>query len=205
MSIPGAFLASVYAATLASWFSVQFLMVRVCACFVALIHVWAYRTWPLNRTAQRTILDLQLPTGLWSSGHTPVRKAVNCQDRLSPNTAHSPRRRRGTLTTAAVFAQGYHDIDSLFIAVRTLPWNLDRRAEVQTACAAFLKACATFSEHSSRGGAGLNDVDVVKGVFTDTHALAAPIFAISICAEAFPELVKTARPWTFSGNRAPFI
>ena len=53
-------------------------------------HVGLEWPWPLNRTAQRTILDLQLPTGFWTDGFN-------------------------------------HDIDALFIAVRTLPWNLDRR------------------------------------------------------------------------------
>ena len=73
-------------------------------------HIGLNWTWPNNRTAQRTILDLQLPSGFWGSSHTP----------------------------------GYHEIDSLFITVRTLPWNEDRRPEVQAACAAFLKAITTF-------------------------------------------------------------
>lgn len=127
-------------------------------------------TWPNNRTAQRTILDLQLPSGFWGDGHTP----------------------------------GYHEIDSLFITVRTLPWNEDRRPEVMAACAAFLKAVTTFGKHDFNG-AGLNDAALVEEMFQDTHSLAAPVFAVSMCAQEFPELVKTLRPWSFSGNRAPFI
>jgi hypothetical protein len=34
-------------------------------------HIGLNWTWPNNRTAQRTILDLQLPTGLWSGGSKP--------------------------------------------------------------------------------------------------------------------------------------
>eukprot|EP01052_Picozoa_sp_SAG31_P003811 SAG31_NODE_150_length_22290_cov_5.975801_27_plen_104_part_00 len=34
-------------------------------------HIGLDWNWHLNRTAQRTILDLQLPTGLWSSGSKP--------------------------------------------------------------------------------------------------------------------------------------
>ena len=88
MSIPGAFLASVYAATLASWFSVQFLMVRVCACFVALIHDcvgiqdvatepygteddlgpptsnWPVELWPYSGKKKRSIAKIASPLTL---------------------------------------------------------------------------------------------------------------------------------------------
>lgn len=128
------------------------------------------RTWPNSRRAQRTILDLQRPTGFWSDGSLP----------------------------------GYHEIDSLFIAVRTLPWNEDRRPEVLAACAAFLHAVTTFGE-TGFGGSGLNDADTVLKLFPGTHNLAAPIYAVSICAEEFPQLVRTVRPWSFSGDWAPFI
>ena len=130
--------------------------------------------WHLNRTAQRTILDLQLPTGFWTD-------------------------------VSATTGPGYHDIDSLFIAVRTLPWNVDRTDEVRAACAAFLRGVVSFGATGPGSGAGLNDVELVLRIYTDTHDLAAPVYAVSVCQEAFPELVKTRRPWRFSGDRAPFI
>ena len=133
-------------------------------------HIGLNRTWPNSRTAQRTILDLQLSSGFWGDGHVP----------------------------------GYHEIDSLFIAVRTLPWNGDRRPEVLAACAAFLKAVTTFGENGFNGS-GLNDVAAVQKLYPDTHSLAAPVYAVAVCAEEFPELVGTTRPWRFSGDRAPFI
>ena len=135
-------------------------------------HVGLGAGWHLNRTAQRTILDLQLPSGFWTSGGGPP---------------------------------GYHDIDSLFIAVRTLPWNEDRRAEVQAACGRFLRALTSFGAAGPGAGAGLNDVDLVLQVYKDTHDLAAPVYAASMCQEEFPSLLKTTRPWRFSGDRAPFI
>ena len=134
-------------------------------------HVGLGAGWHLNRTAQRTILDLQLPSGFWTSGGPP----------------------------------GYHDIDSLFIAVRTLPWNGDRRAEVQAACGRFLRALTSFGAAGPSTGAGLNDVDLVLQVYKNTHDLAAPVYAASMCQEEFPSLLKTTRPWRFSGDRAPFI
>ena len=75
---------------------------------------------------------------------------------------------------------------------------------MQAACAAFLKAVTTFGRNDFNGG-GLNDLALVKEVYTDCHDLAAPVYAVSTCAQEFPELVKTSRPWRFSGDRAPFI
>ena len=138
-------------------------------------HVGLGAGWHLNRTAQRTILDLQHPSGFWTD---------------------SDDKAGGGMTKP-----GYHDIDSLFIAVRTLPWNPDRRAEVQAACSAFLRALTTFGAT----GAGLNDEELVLRLYTDTHDLAAPVYAASICQGEFPHLLKTVRPWSFSGDRAPFI
>jgi hypothetical protein len=67
-----------------------------------------------------------------------------------------------------------------------------------------LKAATTFSKHDF-SGKGMNDADLVISMYKGAHGLAAPIFAVSMCAQEFPQLVKTARPWTFSGSRAPFI
>eukprot|EP00912_Choanoflagellata_sp_UC4_P001150 UC4_evm3s714 len=134
-------------------------------------HLGLNWTWHLNRTAQRTILDLQLPTGLWSDGNKP----------------------------------GYHDVDALFIATRTLEWNPDRRGEVKAACYAFLGAVKTFDDKEGFRGRGLNDAELVVEMYTNTHDLVAVIDGISVCGQAFPDMLKTIRPWVFSGDRAPFI
>ena len=89
--------------------------------------------------------------------------------------------------------------------MRTLPWNPDRREEVQAACAAFLRALASFGADGDGTGAGLNDEELVLRMYTNTHDLAAPVYAASICQEEFPALLRTVRPWHFSGDRAPFI
>ena len=54
-------------------------------------------------------------------------------------------------------------------------------------------------------GAGLNDEELVLRMYTNTHDLAAPVYAASICQEEFTALLRTVRPWHFSGDRAPFI
>ena len=79
------------------------------------------------------------------------------------------------------------------------------RAEVQAACGRFLRALTSFGAAGPGSGAGLNDVDLVLQVYKDTHDLAAPVYAASMCQEEFPSLLKTTRPWRFSGDRAPFI
>eukprot|EP01052_Picozoa_sp_SAG31_P003810 SAG31_NODE_150_length_22290_cov_5.975801_26_plen_69_part_00 len=65
-------------------------------------------------------------------------------------------------------------------------------------------AQTTFSK-TGFDGAGLNDASLIKQLYTNTHDLAAPIYAVSVCAQEFPSLAKTIRPWSFSGDRAPFI
>ena len=148
-------------------------------------HIGIGAGWPLNRSAQRTILDLQRSSGFW-----------DCDEpKPSPSASNGNK----------ICKPGYHNIDALFIAIRTLPWNADRHDEVQGACAKFLHAVTTFGGLGSTPGKGLNDEEMVLREFTDTHELAAPVYAVAICQQAFPQLVKTLRPWRFSGDKAPFI
>ena len=51
----------------------------------------------------------------------------------------------------------------------------------------------------------LQDRALVVRMYQDTHDLAGALYGVSLCQQAFPHLLTTTRPWSFSGDRAPFI
>ena len=97
------------------------------------------------------------------------------------------------LTTGRWLAEaypGYMDQDGVYIALKaSLQLGRARWTEVRRMCTAFVRAAA----------AALTDPNATLGrasyYGSTAHNLAGTVTPVALCAESFPDLVTTARPW----------
>jgi Beta-galactosidase/beta-glucuronidase len=88
------------------------------------------------------------------------------------------------------------DLDGLYNSIRSSEKAGGyRRGEVREAARRFLAAAE----------GALNDRDFLFRSYPNTHRLTGALSAIAECARAFPELVRTPRPWRQSLDSAPYI
>ena len=88
------------------------------------------------------------------------------------------------------------DLDGLYCAARSSRLAGGYRADdVRAAAEAFLSTTARV----------LNDPRALVRCYPNTHRLTGALSAVAECQRAWPELVRTARPWTQSLDIAPFI
>jgi hypothetical protein len=102
----------------------------------------------------------------------------------------------GSFGDPAAASINCHQFDGLHTVTRSsLLAGRYRWAEVRTMCERFLRAAERF----------LCDETRLFRTYTDSDGLNGGLQAVAECAQHFPELVRTDRPWRTTLDHAPFM
>eukprot|EP00038_Savillea_parva_P012884 m.207545 g.207545 ORF g.207545 m.207545 type:complete len:439 (-) comp23802_c0_seq1:279-1595(-) len=166
-----------------------------CYAHISWQYVYSNETWPHAAAMTDAVLAMQNTSTGWfcvSPGG-----GNECTGTTPPCHACTP---NGCCGSASPILPSCHQLDGLWVAAQSsVVAGGYRHGDVVSMCRRFL----TGAVHVLGDTEGRTLFDPV--VYGDSHGLNGALQAVAACAEWFPELVMTHRPWHVTVESAPFM